>query len=151
MTSSHCIFCEIVARRSPASFVYSDDHISAFMDVQPVRAGQTLIIPNQHLDHFSDVADDVAVSMLICAQRMSRKIQNTLHPLRVGLVVHGFGVAHAHLIVVPQWKPDDIASAQYAYMENDEIKFSIKRLPFATREELDRLAEQLRVESLIRQ
>ena len=41
----NCIFCDILAGRTPASFVYRDDRLAAFMDIRPVRTGQVLIIP----------------------------------------------------------------------------------------------------------
>jgi histidine triad (HIT) family protein len=47
-TASACVFCEIVAGRAPASFVYRDEAVCAFMDIQPVNVGHLLVVPNQH-------------------------------------------------------------------------------------------------------
>ena len=62
------IFCQIVARQSPASFVYEDDAVAAFMTLQPTAPGECLIIPKAHIDHFTDVPDDIAQRIMLVAQ-----------------------------------------------------------------------------------
>ncbi|HJQ31869.1 MAG TPA: HIT family protein [Pyrinomonadaceae bacterium] len=143
VTDSGCVFCQIVAGRAPASVVYEDERVLAFMDIRPVNPGQLMVIPREHVDHFCDLADDLACHMLVQAQRLSRNLRERLKPERVGLVVHGYGVAHAHLIVVPQHGPDDITSARLAYTEGGQIKFGVGHLKEESREELDRLARLL--------
>ena len=97
-----CIFCDIVNRAAEASIVYEDDRIMAFMTLRPVNPGEFLIIPKDHIDHFCDIPDDLTCHIMLHAQRLSRNLRERLKPERVGLVVHGYGVAHAHLIVLPQ-------------------------------------------------
>ena len=70
------------------------------MGIRPARPGELMIIPKEHVDHFCDIPDDAHI--LLVAQRLSRSIRRTLSPPRVGLVVHGFGVPHAHLIVATE-------------------------------------------------
>src|SRR5439155_14973143 len=100
-----------------ASILYEDDRIMAFMSIKPINPGEFMIIPRAHIDHFSDIPDDVACHILMHAQRLSRNLLERLQPQRVGLVVHGYGVPHAHLIVVAQHGPLDITSAKFAYLE----------------------------------
>ena len=143
VTDPSCIFCQIVAGEAPASVVYEDGRVVAFMNIRPIRPGELLVIPREHVDHFCDLADDLACHILVQAQRLSRNLRERLKPARVGLVVHGFGVAHAHLIVVPQHGPDDITSGRMAYREGGQIKFGVGHLKEAPRAELDRLARLL--------
>ena len=143
VTDSSCVFCKIVAGEEPASVLYEDARVMAFMDTRPVNAGQLLVIPRGHVDHFCDLADDLACHILVQAQRLSRNVRERLKPERVGLVVHGYGVAHAHLVVVPQHGPDDITSGRMAYLEGGQINFGVGHLNEPTREELDRLARLL--------
>jgi histidine triad (HIT) family protein len=144
MPADHrCIFCEIIAGRSPASHVYQDDHVLAFMDIRPVRPGQLLIIPRAHIDHFSDLPDDLAIRLLLLGQRVSRVLHRLLSPRRVGMIVHGFGVPHAHLVVLPLEQAPDITSSAYACIENGAVKFRWEQVPLADRAELDALAERL--------
>jgi histidine triad (HIT) family protein len=113
------------------------------MGIRPIRPGELIIVPKKHIDHFCDIPDDLATHILLQAQRLSRAIRETLNPQRVGLVVHGFGVPHAHLNVVPLHESEDITSAQYAYLDGNRIGFSEDRVPIASRDELDRIAQQL--------
>jgi histidine triad (HIT) family protein len=143
VTDSSCVFCQIVAGEEPASVLYEDESVLALMNIRPIRPGEFLVIPKEHVDHFCDLADELACRILVQAQRLSRNLRERLKPERVGLVVHGYGVAHAHLIVVPQHGPADIISGRMAYLEGGQIKFGVGHLKEESREELDRLARLL--------
>jgi histidine triad (HIT) family protein len=138
-----CIFCRIVAREAPASVLYEDERVMAFMTLKPVNPGEFLVIPKEHVDHFCDLSDEVSCHIVVHAQRLSRNLRERLKPQRVGLVVHGYGVAHAHLVVVPLHESNDIVSAKHLYVEGGEIKFGESHLTETPREELDRLARLL--------
>jgi histidine triad (HIT) family protein len=139
-----CVFCEILAGRAPASFVYDDDRIAAFMTIHPTRPGEFVVIPKAHIDHFDDIPEELAALLCSVAHRLSRRVRERLQPERVGWIVHGYGVAHAHLIVVPQHDPHDIVSGRHAFIEDGVVRFSAERLPTPPRAELDRLAQLLR-------
>jgi histidine triad (HIT) family protein len=139
-----CVFCKIIAGEIESSKVYEDDQILVLMDIQPVRPGQVLVIPKEHIDHFSDIADELADKIFLKAHHISKIIKNKLNPERVGLVVHGYGVPHAHMIVVPQQHEDDITTGRMAKIENGKIIFTIKNLPIAPREELNKIAELIK-------
>jgi histidine triad (HIT) family protein len=139
-----CIFCSILEHSAPASFIYQDDEIAAFMDIRPIRPGQVLVIPRLHIDHFCDLPDDLAMRVLRFGQRLSRALREVVQPVRVGLVVHGFGVPHAHLNVVPLHHIWDVTSAQNALIEDGRVKFRYEQVPLVDRAELDRMAERIR-------
>lgn len=138
-----CIFCRIVAREAEASVLYDDEYVIAFMNIRPINSGEFMVIPKEHIDHFCDLSDELSCHLLAQAQRLSRNLTKRLKPQRVGLVVHGYGVAHAHLVVVPLNDSNDITSAKHAYIEDGRIKYGTEQLPSPTREELDRLANLL--------
>jgi histidine triad (HIT) family protein len=142
--AKQCIFCQICRGSEPASSVHSDDRCLAFLTLRQTRPGELLVIPRVHIDHFCDIPNDLAAHIMVQAQRISRAMMKVLRPPRVGLVIHGFTIPHAHLIVVPQHNSSDITSATYAYIENSEIKFDERRLPIVHRQELDALASRLR-------
>jgi histidine triad (HIT) family protein len=141
--AADCVFCKIISGELEASKVYEDGEILAFMDIQPVRPGQVLVIPKEHIDHFSDIPDHTAQKIFRKAHEISKVIRRRLGPERVGLVVHGYGVRHAHMIVVPQEHEDDITSGRMAEIKDGRIAFSMKNLPMASREELNRIADLL--------
>lgn len=138
-----CVFCRIIAGEEPASVVYEDERVLAFMDIVPLNPGQLAVIPRAHVDHFCDLPDDVACDILLQAQRLARNLRERLKPERVGLVVSGYGVAHAHLVVVPLHGPHDITSEKFASLEGGQIKFGVRHLKEESRAELDRLARLL--------
>lgn len=140
-----CPFCDIAMGRAEASIIHADDRVLAFLTLRPTRAGECLVIPRQHIDHFTDIPDELASHLMVIAQQIGRHMRKTLSPLRVGMVVHGFGVPHAHLILVPQHDPTDIVSGRHAYLEDGEIRFGAGHLPVTPRHELDAMAQRLRV------
>jgi histidine triad (HIT) family protein len=142
MTS--CIFCQIVAGQLESSKVYEDNEVLAFMDIQPVRRGQVLVIPKQHIDHFSDIPDALALRLYMKTHALLKAVRKVVRPERVGLVVHGYGVSHAHVVIVPQHHEDDITSGRMADIENDQVIFTIKKLPVVPREELDQMAQLIK-------
>lgn len=113
------------------------------MDIRPVRPGQLVVIPRQHVDHFTDLPDDLAAAVFLTGQRLGRVLRNLLEPQRVGMIVHGFGVPHAHLIVLPLEHPWDITSAQFAVIRNGQLSFRWEAVPIAARAELDTLATSI--------
>ena len=143
VTDPGCVFCKIVAGEEPASVLYEDESVLALMNIRPIHPGELMVIPKEHVDHFCDLTDELACRVLVQAQRLSRNLRERLKPQRVGLVVHGYGVPHAHLIVAPQHGPDDITSGRMAYLEGGRIKFGVGHLNEPPRAELDRLARLL--------
>jgi histidine triad (HIT) family protein len=138
-----CVFCDIVAGRGPASVVHDDDAVMAFMTLQPTAPGECLVIPKQHIDHFTDISDELAQRIIVVAQRIGRRMR-TVFPLeRVGFLVHGYGVHHAHLIIVPQQGPHHLTSDRFARIVDGRIVFDLSRVPAASRSTLDEHARLL--------
>jgi histidine triad (HIT) family protein len=143
MPATSCAFCRIVAGTEPASRIYADEHVTAFMTLHPSAPGECLIIPNLHVDHFTDLDDVLATRIMTLAQRIGRRQREAFGPLRVGYVVHGFGVAHAHLIIVPQHGPYDITSSRFAKIEDGRVVFRHTDRPTPDRATLDAQAALL--------
>ncbi len=139
----NCIFCEIVARRAPASFIYEDEVVAAFMTLHPTAPGECLVIPKQHVDHFVDLPDIIAQQIIRVAQHIGRRMREIFPLERVGYLVHGYGVAHAHLIVIPQQGPHHLTSDRFARVENGRVVFDLSRVPEADRSTLDEHAKLL--------
>jgi histidine triad (HIT) family protein len=143
-----CIFCNIVKKEEEASIIFEDDKCIAFMDIRPVNSGQCMIIPKEHIDHFTDIPDEFAAHMMVIAQKIGRKMLKTFSPApeRIGYVVHGYGVFHAHLVIVPQHEENDITSLKMPKVINNEIVPDWYILPLIKRAELDRQAGYLKID-----
>lgn len=140
-----CVFCEIAAGRAPASLVHSDADTLAFMTLRPTAPGECLVIPRVHVDHFTDVPEDLAAHMMRIAHRLGRRMRATFPVDRVGMLVHGYGVAHAHLIIVPQQGPHHITSDRMASVRDGRVVFTHELLPVVSRTTLDEHAQRLRL------
>ena len=75
MSEQPCIFCEIIAGRAQASFVYSDEVCSAFLDIQPVNVGHVLVIPNGHAAYLSDLEPEAGAQMFRVGQKVARALR----------------------------------------------------------------------------
>jgi len=144
MDRKPCVFCNIVAGREPASVVYEDVRVMAFTSLRQVRPGELLVVSKEHIDEFCDVPDDLASHMIIVANRLSRAVREVFRPKRMGLVVHGFGVPHVHLILLPQHEDSDIVSGRHAHIDGDKIRYSEASLPVWSRDRLDEVAAKIK-------
>ncbi|MEM1279911.1 MAG: HIT family protein [Cyanobacteria bacterium P01_H01_bin.152] len=144
-----CPFCAIVQKAAPASLVYKDEISLALIPLKPIYPGACIVIPKAHIDHFTDLPDDLAAHVMVVAQHIGRKIMVVYQPLKVGMVVHGFGVRHAHLNLIPQYDPLDITYKHLAHVEDGQVKFEEKSLPTPSRQELDQQAAVLRIHEIL--
>lgn len=142
-TETACIFCQIIDRKAPSSIVYEEEKIISFMTLRPTRPGECLIIPKAHIDHFTDIPDELAAHMMVTAQRIGRKMLQEFPGDRIGMIVHGYGVAHAHLIMFSQQHPDDIVSGRFAKIEEGKVVFDHLQMPLIDRKVLDKHAKRL--------
>lgn len=95
------VFSKIIAGEIPARFVHQDDRSVAFLTVAPLRPGHTLVVPRDEIDHWLDLPPDLAAHLFGVAQRVGQAIHRAFPARRVGLVIAGLEVPHAHLHLVP--------------------------------------------------
>src|SRR5256885_3711689 len=94
-----CVFCEIVAGNAPASVIYQDAWLMAFMTLRPTAPGECLIIPKAHVDHFTDLDDDMSRRIMSVAQRIGRRLRHEFKPLRVGIDRKSIRLNSSHLVI----------------------------------------------------
>lgn len=144
METKECVFCKIAAGTEYSSKIYEDDRILAFMDIRPISPGECMVIPKEHIDHFYNVPDDLAQHIMLHTQKIARRLNELFNPVRVGYVIHGFGVPHAHLVIIPLNDRNDITSLKFLEVQNSEIKLNYELVPLTEYSELDRIAALLR-------
>ncbi len=142
--TSECVLCQIVSGNDDDyTMAYEDEHLLAFMARRPVNPGEVVIFPRQHVDHVTDLPDDLAAHLWRVAMRLGRAVREEFEPQRVGFVVHGFGVAHAHLMVVPLERSGDITSRQFIRVENGDVVIGASHIPFTPKEVLATTARRV--------
>ncbi len=102
------IFTRIIQGELPGRFVWRDERCVAFLSVNPLRPGHTLVVPVEELDHWLDCAPALLSHLVTVARTIGRAQQQAFHPARVGLVVAGLEVPHTHLHVVPIEREADL-------------------------------------------
>ena len=102
------IFSRIVAGEIPSHKVAENDEFFAFLDINPVTVGHTLVIPKQEIDYIFDIDDAKLGRMMAFAKRVARAQEKAITCKRVGLAVMGLEVPHAHIHLVPITKESDM-------------------------------------------
>ena len=95
------IFSRIIAGEIPGTFVYRDDRCVAFLSVNPLARGHVLVVPMEEIDHWIDAPSDLVGHLFDVAHRIGRAQREAFNCARVGLIVAGYEVPHAHIHVIP--------------------------------------------------
>ena len=95
------IFTRIVKGEIPCYKIGEDDRYLAFLDINPLAKGHTLVIPKQEIDYIFDLDDDLLGNMMIFAKKIAKAIDASIPCKRVGIAVLGLEVPHAHIHLIP--------------------------------------------------
>lgn len=95
------LFTKILEHQLPGHFVYEDDKCGALLSIAPLRPGHLLVVPRREVDHWLDLEAEEAAHLFAVAQRLGRVLQETFQPRKVGLMIAGLEIPHAHLHLVP--------------------------------------------------
>jgi histidine triad (HIT) family protein len=124
------IFTRIVKGEIPAHKLLEDDQYLAFLDIRPINPGHTLVIPKQEVDYIFDVEDELLKGLIVFAKTVSHAIKKTVPCKRVGVIVAGIEVPHAHVHLIP--------------IIESLSELSFARAKSASQEELASLAAKIR-------
>jgi histidine triad (HIT) family protein len=102
------LFTRIVNGDIPAHKVAEDDRYLAFLDIQPLAEGHTLVIPKTEVDYVFDLDDDTLAGLILFAKRLAPAIQAACPCLRIGVSVIGLEVPHAHVHLIPMNSMQDV-------------------------------------------
>lgn len=102
------IFSKIIAGEIPSYKVAENDEFYAFLDINPVNWGHTLVVPKQEVDYIFDIDDDRLGRMMVFAKRVAKALRKVMPCRKVGVTVLGLEVPHAHIHLVPLQKEGDM-------------------------------------------
>lgn len=126
------IFSKIAQGEIPSYKVAEDDKYYAFLDINPLAEGHTLVIPKREEDYFFDLSDEELAGMISFAKRIAESQKRAFACKKVAMVVLGLEVPHAHIHLIPMNSEADV----------DFRKEKLKLTP----EEFKAIAEKIRVE-----
>lgn len=102
------IFSRIVAGEIPSYKIAEDENYYAFLDINPVAPGHTLVIPKREEDYIFELNDDELAGLMVFAKRVAAAIKAAVPCVKVGVTVLGLEVPHAHVHLVPLKKESDM-------------------------------------------
>lgn len=108
-----CIFCEIVKGTIPSYKVWENERVFAFLDIHPIRPGHVLVIPKKHEPDFYKLDIPDYEALMGAVKEIAEIVNNKMHPKKVGMLVAGWDVPHAHVHVVPMEDYHDITSKRF--------------------------------------
>jgi histidine triad (HIT) family protein len=129
------IFTRIINREIPGQIVAEDNQFIAFLDINPLVMGHTLVVPKKEVDYIFDLDDTTFTQLNLFAKKVAAAIQKSVSCLRIGVTVIGLEVPHAHIHLIPIRTMDD-------------MNFSRPKLK-PSREELAAVAETIRKNFII--
>jgi histidine triad (HIT) family protein len=126
------IFTRIIQGELPGTFVWRDDRAVAFLSINPMAPGHTLVVPVEEADHWIDLSPDLVAHLTAVSHEIGKAQQRAFGCEKVGLIIAGYEVPHVHLHVIPTRSMDQLSFANAARS--------------VTREELDDAAGRIRAE-----
>jgi len=117
------IFTRIVNGEIPCYKIAEDDNFFAFLDINPLKKGHTLVIPKKEVDYIFDLEADTLAGMMVFSQKVALAIEKVLPCNRIGVVVLGLEVLHAHIHLIPIDSEADVRfSNPRVRLTEDEFK-----------------------------
>ncbi len=110
---SECIFCKIIRGEVKSYKIYEDDYCVAFLDINPINPGHTLVVTKKHVENILSADEEILRNLLIAVKNVSKILMEKLNASGVN-ILHNVGKAanqeimHLHVHVIPRYSPDDI-------------------------------------------
>ncbi|MGV8150253.1 MAG: HIT family protein [Candidatus Woesearchaeota archaeon] len=105
---NECIFCKIVRGEIPAYKIWEDEKFYAFLDINPITQGHTLLIPKKHHDYIFDYEMNDYSEIFVRARMLAQTMKKATGAKRIGVTIEGFAVPHIHIHLVPINKGNEL-------------------------------------------
>lgn len=112
------IFTRIINGEIPCYKIAEDDRYFAFLDINPLKAGHTLVVPKKETDYIFNLDDELLAGMIIFSKKVAAGIKKAIPCQRIGVAILGLEVPHAHIHLVPMDTMEDVN------FKNPKLKFT---------------------------
>lgn len=124
------IFTKIINGEIPCHKIYEDDRFLAFLDIRPIHPGHTLVIPKKEVEYFFDLDDELMKGIMLVARKVAHAIKKEVACKRVGVMIAGIEVPHAHVHLVPIHEVADLNFAKAKPAQNDDLARIAQKIRF---------------------
>lgn len=121
----NCIFCKIVSKELPSYIVYEDEKFMAFLEINPVAKGHTLLIPKKHHPWVHETPDELLGEFFITTKKVINSMIKGLDCHRIEFLIDGLKIPHFHAHLIPRWLNDGLPEFKPIKYESDEEKQKI--------------------------
>lgn len=115
------IFTKIINGEIPCHKIAEDDRFLSFLDIRPINPGHALVIPKKEIDYIFDIEDKLLGEMMTFAKKVAQAIRKAVPCKKVGVMVAGLEVPHAHIHLVPIFDVGDLNFAKAKPTPNEEL------------------------------
>ena len=123
------IFSRIIKGEIPCYKIAEDDRFFAFMDINPVSKGHTLVVPKKEVDYIFSLGDEELGEMMVFAKKVAAAIEKAMPCKRIGVAVIGLEVPHAHIHLIPIVEEGDMDfKKEHLHLTNEEFLDIQKRI-----------------------
>jgi len=116
------LFTKVIRGEIPSFKIYENEHVYAFLDINPVNSAHTLIVPKLEVDHYLDCPEPYYSAVFAAAQVVGKAIKQVTGCPRVGTAIVGFEVPHFHYHVVPLWSLRDLDFSRGKKASKEELE-----------------------------
>lgn len=126
-----CLFCKIANHEIPSDIVYEDEHVLAFLDINPTSLGHTLIIPKKHHDDFTQVSSQLVARIHGVSKILVKRYDQVLNPQGYNLLsnaksIAGQSVFHVHFHLIPRYELGDGLELHFHSNEQNQLPLETK-------------------------
>lgn len=130
------IFTKIIDGDIPGAFVHRDDRCVVFMSINPMAPGHCLVVPIEEIDHWVDASSELAAHLFAVARRVGLAQNAAFDCEKVGMIIAGYEVPHAHIHLVPTNEMSELSFANAAAsVDRDDLENWAERIRSAMSEQ----------------
>ena len=122
------IFSKIAAGEIPSYKCAEDDKFYAFLDINPVKQGHTLVVPRKEIDYIFDMSDEDLAAFEVFAKKVAIALRNAFPCKKVAQVVLGLEVNHAHIHLIPIDSEADVDFHKHIKLSDEEMKATADKI-----------------------
>lgn len=125
-----CVFCRIASGQIPSNKFYEDENSIAFLDIRPVKPGHTLVIPKKHSPYLFEAEDAEYAKLMLAVKKVAEVLKKAFLPKsgKVGSIIYGLDVDHAHIHLIPIDQAGDLSLAKARPASDQELALTLEKI-----------------------
>ncbi len=128
-----CVFCKILKGEIPSFKVWEDENFLAFLTIEPINPGHTLVIPKKHVDYIFDLDDPDLGQLMIACKPVAKALKKAFNPLsgKIGIMVAGQEVPHVHVSLIPINHESDLTTERAKKAASEDLQETAEKIKTA--------------------